>query len=190
MINQISVTGLPDEHGLSKRYTHALFAIAEEQGLTEEFLTQLTEIDAVLAADNGCLSELLSNGRMPLSKQKSLIEEIFAQRIHPLLLNLVYLLLDKGRGGYLPAVLPAYQQLLDEKAGVLPVIAIGPYAMPAEQANSLTEAVAKLCGKQIRLQQKVEADLIGGLKLIIDGTVYDGSLKRQLDILEHRLKYS
>lgn len=190
MTDKITLTGLPDENIIARRYTQALFDIAEERGLQEEFLSQLTDIAAVLAADGGRLGELLSVGRLTLKQQKSLLQEVLAGQIHPLLQNLLFLLLDKGRGGYLPALLPAYQRLMDEKAGILPVTAISPYPLQAEQESGLIQAIAKLCGQQIRLRQEVDAALIGGLKLVIGGTIYDGSLAKQLDILEERLKYS
>jgi F-type H+-transporting ATPase subunit delta len=187
MTNQQSITGLPDENTIAKRYTQALFAIAGEQGLEEEFLSQLTDIGAALAAEAGSLGELLITGRLPLARQKSLLQEVFGARIHPLLQNMLFLLLDKGRGGYLPALLSAYQQLLDDKAGILAVTAMCPQPMTAGQQASLTAAIAKLFGKQVRLHQEVDAGLIGGLKLIIGGTVYDGSLARQLEKLENHL---
>jgi F-type H+-transporting ATPase subunit delta len=86
--------------------------------------------------------------------------------------------------------LPAYQQLLDEKAGILPATVFSPHPLQAEQEAGLQESIAKLCGKQIRLRQEVDAALIGGLKLVISGTIYDGSLAKQLDKLEEKLKYS
>ncbi|MCL1816226.1 MAG: ATP synthase F1 subunit delta [Clostridiales bacterium] len=190
MKNQISITGLPDENTIAKRYTQALFSLAEEQGLAEEFLCQLNEITAVLAMENSCLSGLLSTGKLSLHKQKELLQEVFATSIHPLLQNMLLLMLDKGRGGYFCALLPAYQRLMDEKAGVLPVTAYCPKPLDDLQEVTLTASVAKLCGKQIRLQQEIDATLIGGLKLIIEGTVYDGTIKRKLEKLEERLKYN
>ena len=190
MTNQITITGLPDENTIARRYTQALFGIAEEKSLEQEFLSQLTDISTVLSADTDRLGKLMLVGRLPLNQQKELLQEVFAQQIHPLLLNLLFLLLDKGRGGYLPALLPAYQRLLDEKFRVLPVTVVCPYAMAAEQEASLAVAITKLCGKQIRLNQVVDNTLIGGLKLIIDGKVYDGSLQRQLEKLETNLKYN
>jgi F-type H+-transporting ATPase subunit delta len=187
MIEQISITGLPDESIIAKRYTQALFDIAEEQGLEQEFLSQLTDVATVLAADSSRLGELLNAGRLPLRRQKDFLQEVFGERIHPLLQNLLFLLLDKGRGGYLPALLPAYQQLLDKKAGILAVTAICPRPLEAAQEAGLVAAIAKLFGKQIRLHQEVDPGLIGGLKLVISGAVYDGSLARQLEKLENQL---
>jgi len=187
MINQQTITGLPDEHTIAKRYTQALFAIAEEQNLEEQFLSQLTDIAAALAAGAGGLGELLIMGRMPVSRQKSLLQEVFGDQVHPLLQNMLFLLLDKGRGGYIPALLPAYQQLLDDKAGILAVTAISAQPLQAKQEAGLIAAIAKRWGKQIRLRQEVDPSLIGGLKLIIGGTVYDGSLARRLEKLEHSL---
>ena len=190
MISQKTITGLPDENIIARRYAQALFAIGEEQGLEKEFADQLAKIAAALAEDEGRLAAYFSQGRLPLLQQKSLAQEIFAGHIHPLLQNLLFLLLDKGRGGYLPALPGAYQELMDEKAGVLSVTAICPRPFDTEQEAGLTAVIAKLCGKQIRLHQEIDAGLIGGLKLVIDGAVYDGSLARQLDKLEERLLFT
>ena len=187
MTDQHTITGLPDESIIAKRYAQALFIIAEEQGLEDEFLSQLTEVTAALALDSGRLAQFLAAGRLPLRQQKNLLQDVFGGKINPLLQNLLFLLLDKGRGGYLPALLPAYQRLLDEKAGILVVTAFCPCPLTAKQEAGLNAAIAQLCGKQIRLRQKVDAALIGGLKLIIDGTVYDGSLARQLEKLEKQM---
>ena len=187
MTSMKAVTDLPDEHVIAKRYAQALFSIGEEQGLTQAFFTQLTGVTAVLAADDGRLAGFLSPGRLSPHQQKSLIKEIFAGQIHPLLENTLCLLLDKGRGGYLPALPVAYQQLLDEKAGILPVTVVCSYPLSSEQQAALSAAIVKISGKDIRLDQEVDASLIGGLKLVIGDTVYDGSLNKQLDKLTETL---
>lgn len=187
MTNQKAITGLPDENIIAKRYAQALFAIGEEQGLEQEFSAQLGDIAVALAEDEGRLAKYLSQGRLPVFQQKNLAQEVFAGQIHPLLLNLLFLLLDKGRGGYIPALPGAYQELLDEKAGILAVTAFCARPLEAGQEADLTAAIAKFCGKRIRLYQEADAGLIGGVKLIIGGAVFDGSLSKQLEKLEESL---
>lgn len=184
MTNQKTITGLPDENIIAKRYAEALFAIAEEQRIEQEFSSNMEYISILLQAEEGRLAELLGQGRLSLPQQKTLIQEVFAGQIHPLLLNTLFLLLDKGRGGYLPALPLAYQRLLDEKAGILSVTAICPRPLQPEQETTLITAIAQISGQKIRLDQEVDESLIGGLKLIIGDTIYDGALNKQLEKLE------
>ncbi|MDR2713226.1 MAG: ATP synthase F1 subunit delta [Clostridiales bacterium] len=188
MTNQNTITGLPDENIIAKRYAEALFAIGGEQKIEQEFASQMENISISLMADEGRLTELLGQGRLPLPQQKAIIKEVFAKDIHPLLLNTLYLLLDKGRGGYLPALPLAYQRLLDEKAGILAATVISPRPLEPEQEAGLITAIAQISGKKIRLRREVDESLIGGLKLIIGDTIYDGTLSKQLEKLENSMR--
>ena len=187
MISLKELSGLPDENSIAFRYALALLAIGEEQGMEQEFFTQLTDIGAAAAAEGGCLALFLGKGHLPLHQQKELVKEVFAGQIHPMIENLLYLLLDKGRGSYLPSLTIAYRLLLDEKEGILPATLISPRLLEPEQIANVAAAFAGISGHKIRLSQEADPSLIGGLKLIIGDIIYDGTLAMHLDKLEDRL---
>ena len=102
-------------------------------------------------------------------------------------MNFVCLVLDKDRANLLPEMLKAYEELMDEASGIIPVNVTSAFELSAEQLNDLRAAFEKKFSAQVRLITSVDKTLIGGIKAQVGDTVYDGSLSRRLSDLSRRL---
>jgi F-type H+-transporting ATPase subunit delta len=58
----------------------------------------------------------------------------------------------------------------------------------SRQEEALTERLAAMTGKKIRLNLKIDRDLVGGLVVRVGSTDFDGSVRGQLGALGRRLR--
>ena len=101
--------------------------------------------------------------------------------------NFFRLLVDRGRVGVVAAILRAYNTLADERSGRLRGTVVSAYKLSDAQLKKLAQAMGKLLERDVVLAEKVDTDLIGGLRVEVAGRTFDGSIRAQLQQLREHL---
>jgi F-type H+-transporting ATPase subunit delta len=101
--------------------------------------------------------------------------------------NFVLVVSDHRRAAGLAHMVDAFEQLLDEKLGLVSAEVRSAFELSADQRNELSAQLGKLAGAQVRMRCAVDPALIGGVTARIGSTVYDGSVRGQLTDLRKRL---
>lgn len=178
---------------LPRRYARALIQVAREEGgdgKVEEFGSLLAKISESLLASSGGPSFLktLSDENVDNKERCAALEEIANHLGFPILFkNFLTLLVSKERLAILPDVTREYQRFQDEILGILRVTVV----TPSQPEHALLERVA--ANLSTKLKKKVithgEADpsLIGGIVLRVDHTVYDGSVRKELERIKNAM---
>jgi len=165
---------------LGKRYARALLDLARAEGVLEASAEELGR--AVAAFEEPrlrplCLSPALDTG----TRLRNTTRVVAALGLSSTVGNLISLLAERNRLVLLPDVGRWYEALLDEALGRVRVTIRSAAALSPAQRNELLELARQLTGRrEVLASTDVDAELLGGVVLDVDGTVYDGSLKAQL----------
>ena len=130
---------------------------------------------------NAQLREVFGNPTVAYDQKRKVLNTLIARtRVHPTTANFLQILLQNGRLTELGEVNKRFALVLDERSGVVSaqVMTARPVSESAQQA--LREKLTALTGKQVRLSFSIDEELIGGLVTRIGSTVYDGSVRTQL----------
>jgi len=101
--------------------------------------------------------------------------------------NYLFVIVDQRRAGMLPEIEQAFSALLDARQGITQASVISAAELTAKERAELGAALAKLTGKKVQAQFKADPALIGGAVVRIGSTIYDGSVRAQLDRLRARM---
>ncbi len=101
--------------------------------------------------------------------------------------NYLFVIVDQRRAGMLPEIEQAFSALLDARQGITQAAVTSSADLTAKERGELDAALAKLTGQKVQTQFKTDATLIGGAVVRIGSTIYDGSLRAQLDRLRARM---
>ena len=82
----------------------------------------------------------------------------------------------------------SYREHYNRDNGILPVTAVTATALTQAQADRLCEKLAAITGKTIQLHNKLDADILGGIRLDYDGKSLDGTIANRLDAIRSMLK--
>lgn len=115
---------------LGRAYGGALYALAEDEQLENELLTQLDEVCKLLA-DNPNYVRLIKDKAIAKAERLTLLDGAFGGRIHPYLLNFMKLLCERGAFGEMPACQAEYISCYNNKHGIIPAKVIS--AEPAQR---------------------------------------------------------
>ena len=163
----------------ARMYGGSLYDLAAEEGLDERILGELEGVTALLNGDAEYL-HLLSIPSIPKKERCALLDEAFRGQVHLYVLNFMKLLCEKGALRELPGCARAYRLRYNEAHGILEATAVSAVPLTAEQTARLHEKLEKVTGKHIALKTKVEPAVLGGIRLDIEGTELDGTVRNRL----------
>ena len=168
----------------ARRYAQAIFEIALEKKRLDKWQSDLEKI-AQLGQD-ATIAAFLESPDVHFEDKASLLSERLGD-INPLVLNLVYLMLTKGRVDMLADVVDEYQHLLDsyhgiERAGVTTAV-----PLDDEARLRLSESLSDIVGKKVILEPEVDPSLIGGVMVKVAGKLLDGSTRSKLAALKREM---
>jgi len=172
---------------IARRYAKALMNIGQEDGKYDRYCEELDAFTAIFQQEKH-LREVLRNPTFNIPRRQAIVEEIGKRlSLSPVTINFLRLLVDKDRMMYLPDITALYRELVDEAAGRARVKLLTAHDLSKKKIEELTQGLQALVGKQVIMEVAIDASLIGGVVARIGDTVYDGSVKTQLEHLKEIL---
>jgi F-type H+-transporting ATPase subunit delta len=172
---------------IARRYATALADVIIEQREEAAVRAELGEWEQMLNA-NPSLIEIFGNPTVGYEqKQKVLSELIGRTKVQPTTANFLRVLLRNQRLAELPQVMAKLSQILDERSGVISADVISARPLPAATTAALAERLGEITGKKVNLNFATDESLLGGIVTRIGSTVYDGSVRNQLERLGEEL---
>lgn len=176
------------EEIVGKRYAKALIKIGKEQKVLERMREDLTRIVS-LFRDQELFRRVMCDPVHDKERRKMILGEVMKRLdISPLSQRFLYLLIDKERIRIVPAILEAYVRLEDEAAGRVRAKILSAYQLAEGNVEEIRKALEEKLEKKVILEFQIEQDLIGGVICKVDGMVFDGSVRTQVETLKSTLR--
>jgi F-type H+-transporting ATPase subunit delta len=157
----------------ASRYAKALLDVLYPSK-AESGHDQLRKFFSVLSVEQDA-RQVLENPTMSLETRKDLIAKIGdALALDTPIRNFLGLLIDRNRLDLLEEIIATYETLLDEK-------------LDTNQREHVSARLHALTGKKVRMETVVDPSLIGGLVAQVGSTIYDGSIRQQLQTFKNSL---
>jgi len=168
----------------ARRYAQAVFEVALERNELDRWQSDLEKI--VSLGEDAALVALLESPKFRFDDKARLLSQRLGD-INPLALNLVYLLVTRGRLGMLGDIVEGYQQLLNSYRGVEQAEVTTAVPLAEEDKRRIAEHLGAVVGKKVTLKSLVDSSLIGGFVARIGGKLLDGSSRGRLEALKREL---
>lgn len=167
-----------------KRYAQAIFEIALEQDRLDQWEGDLEFADGVLQDDE--FKTFLKHADVPVGDKMRAIEAVMVE-IHPLVRNMISLLVTKGLVDVIQGLRLAYIELLDEYRGRQRVQVTSAVPLEPEELERITRFVAGLVRKEVVVSTDTDYSILGGVVIQIGDRLLDGSTRSRLDDLRNRM---
>jgi F-type H+-transporting ATPase subunit delta len=176
---------------VAKRYAHALADVVTAGGSpvrAEDAIAQLKAFDAVLRSSVE-LRNALTTPAVPAARKRAVVGRIAGVlEFQQILRNFLFVLVDHRRIASLTQIIHSFEIVLDERLGFARAEVSSATGLTEAQQTALRTALERISGKQLRARYAVDGGLIGGVVARIGSTVYNGSVRGQLDTLERRMR--
>ncbi|HQG99346.1 MAG TPA: ATP synthase F1 subunit delta [Smithellaceae bacterium] len=172
---------------ISKRYARAFFDIAGEEKKLEQYYNELHQFSSVIA-QNKDLGGFLANPIFEQEIKKKVLEKIIGKlSLSPMTINFLKLLIDKKRIDILPDIETCYRQLMDETLQKVRVTVKTAFPLSGEMQSYITSSLKKMTGRTVDVTVENDKNLLGGIVIGVGDTLYDGSIKNQLNNMRNLL---
>jgi len=168
----------------ARRYSQAVFDIALEAKELDRWQADLRKI--VNLAEDAVMATFLESPKINFNDKARLLSEQL-NGINPLALNLVYLLVARGRLSMIGDIADDYQRLLDNYRGIEPAEVTTAIPLDEEDKLRLAEHLSAVVGKKVVIKSKVDPGVIGGITARIGDKLLDGSTRSKLEALKKEL---
>ena len=172
---------------IAKRYAKALVQLAEEKKIVDKTRDDLAAF--VSAVDSlPALQKLFASPVFTPANKTAVIKELAGKLgMQPTTQRFVEHLAETGRIRYVKDVFEAFQEILAERTNrAMARLTTATAITPADLAG-IKKKLEELTGKQVDIDTKIDASLIGGAKAQIGSTIYDGTIKNQLSKMRNQL---
>jgi F-type H+-transporting ATPase subunit delta len=172
---------------VARRYASALADVVLDRGEAKEVQRELQQWEELLQA-NATLREVFRNPTIALDKKRAVLNKLIERaKPRPTTTNFLKVLLQNQRLTELPEINRKLTDILDERAGMVAATVTTAGPVPGDIQQSLEQRLTAVTQKKVRLNFKQDPDLIGGLVARIGSTVFDGSVRNQLQQIKERM---
>jgi len=139
-------------------------------------------------ADNAGLQEAFGNPTVAYDQKRKVLETLIARtKVLPTTANFLRVLLRNQRLAELAEVNAKLAEVLDERTGIVSAQVVSARPVSEATKTSLEQKLTQLTGKKAHLTFETDESLLGGIVTRIGSTIYDGSVRNQLNRLREEL---
>lgn len=171
---------------VASRYSKALLDLAIEANTLDQVSADANTLRSAIASSTD-LEYLLKSPIVKADKKQAVLKEIFAGKFSSLFEEFVMLITKNGRENHLNAICAKFQKDVLVHKGIVEAHVVTAVAMTADDKKSLSEKLSGQLGKEVLLIERIDASVIGGLKLHVDGYEIDNTIAGKLRALRNAL---
>ena len=167
-------------------YGSALYQAAVETNKKDLILDEAFQVQDVFE-NNPDFFEFLNFPGISAIEKKDVLKNVFEGKICQELLNLLYVLTDKGRTARYSKIIKAYKDMVDREEGITYGTVYSVEPLKEAQISKLEEQLTALLQEKTKLKNELDPKLIGGFKILVDGRILDASIRKRLQDLGSQL---
>jgi F-type H+-transporting ATPase subunit delta len=185
---------MADNNTIARPYAQAAFDLAREAGSLEQWSGALGAAATVMS--DGTAAAFLSTPRLTDAERLEFLTGLFAAAGGQSSVlaggdargtNFLKLLLEYDRANVLPEISAHFDALKADVENTVDVLVTSASPLTAAQQQSIAAALKERLGREVKLETKIDENLIGGAVIRAGDVVIDGSLRSRLEALSNAL---
>ncbi|HLW51505.1 MAG TPA: ATP synthase F1 subunit delta [Candidatus Angelobacter sp.] len=178
---------------VSGRYARAYAEVVSAEGSDlDKSIEELNQI-AVLIHDSSELRHIFQNPSVEHKQKLGLLDAIMERsgglesKNRKLLRNFIAVLIDQKRIGLVEEIAALFKQELERRMGIEEANVSSARELTPAERKSLEQRLTAVTGKKVRAKYSLDSALLGGAVVRMGSTIYDGSVKGQLQRLKEQI---
>ena len=164
---------------ISSRYAEALFSIKRDSKKLLEAQEEIRELKKIFL-ENPDFAVILSSSYKSLEEKIKIIDKTL-KGVDEDIVSLIKVVTTNHRANLLIDIFDDFISLVNEERGVLEGLVYSTEKLTEKQLNKLNETISKVESRPTELKNIIDPSLIGGVKVVINDHIYDGSIKHNVE---------
>ena len=162
---------------IARPYAEALFKAAKaDLSAAEVWLDELAEV-----ARNGQLQQFASDPKVTSGQVYDLISGVMRAALSEQGKNFLRTVIDNGRLDALPEIAASFRVLKNAKSGMSDAVVYSAFPIDAAALAEVAASLEKRFGRKLNVTVELDAELIGGIRVVVGDEVLDTSVKARLE---------
>lgn len=171
---------------VEKRYAEALFELGTEKLILDKMVEEFGVVrDAFKQSPE--IIDFLGHPKINNEKKKELIDQVF-NGFEKDVVNTLKLLVERKHSGIISAIIDQLEKLVHDAKGIAEATVYSVRELSKDEKLKIKQTFVKRLNKnEIKINNVVDPSIIGGVKIRVGNTIYDGSISGKLKRFERNL---
>ena len=176
---------------VASRYARAMVDVVLDDKIDPTIAIQQVNDMATAVAESNQLRKVWESPAVPAEQKRALLDAIVARAgtIRPIR-NFFAILIDHGRIPMVAQIARQFETELNTQLGFVEADVTSSRQLSDVEKRDLEAQVASITGKKVRAKYDTNPELLGGALVRVGSTIYDGSIRGQLQRLKEQLASS
>jgi F-type H+-transporting ATPase subunit delta len=175
---------VPETGNIARRYAAGLFQLAQEENAIDTWRAELAKLDELLQDD--VLVAAFQNPAVGVKRRMELAK-LLAPELRPQTQNLLRLLVEHHRTGYMHEIREAFERLADEASGIVHASVTTAIDLDEDDRRRYEQDLARKLGRKVNVKFLTDPAVVGGATIQIGDHLIDGTVRTQLARLRQEL---
>lgn len=164
---------------ITSRYSVALFSLKKDENQLIDSQVEVKELIKVLRENPDFLT-LLDSSYKEFEEKEQIINQVF-KSVDEEIKSLIKIVVKNHRAMYLVEIFEEFNSLVNEYRGVLEGLVYSTVPLTESELDKLNQKISEVEARQTELRNIIDPSLIGGVKVVINDHIYDGSIKHHIE---------
>ena len=164
---------------IASRYSTALFSLKREESKLKESQLEIKELIKVLK-ENPDFLMLLDSSYKEFKEKEEMIDKVF-KSLDEEIRNFIKIVVKNHRSIYLIEIFEGFNSLVNEHFGVIEGLVYSTEPLKEVELDKLNKKISEVESRPTELKNIIDPSLIGGVKVVINDHIYDGSIKHHIE---------
>lgn len=171
---------------VARRYSEALFLIAKDNDAVLEYQDSVIITNQILQSDP-LFPKVFASPKISKKEKIDILKRTFNQQIPAMVLNFLYVLINKGRFSELNSITDLFIETTDDYLGIVKGTVYSVRPLANTEIEMIEQSFSTKLNKQVQLKNIIDESLLSGAKIVIGDVTYDGSMRKKVDDLRSQL---
>jgi F-type H+-transporting ATPase subunit delta len=169
-----------------REYGEGLYALCAEEHIERDALREVQVLKESFR-ENGDFIRLLGNLTLPKEQRVAIVDDTLKGSVHEYVLNFIKILVERGAIHEFSECADAYQACYNREHGVVEAEVTTAKSLNERQREQLIQKLQSMSGKEVVIKEKVDASVLGGVLLQMDGKRYDNTVAHRLQAIRQAM---
>lgn len=170
---------------IASRYGQALFSLALDKNKVIPLQQEVKELIKLIESNSDFVM-LLNSSFLSIEERQSILDKTLV-RVDEDVIALLKIMIKNGRISYLIEVLQAFNSYCNAYRGVDEGLIYSISKLDEKTLKAIEREISKKENKEIELINRIDPSIIGGVKVVINDHIYDGSIKNRIEMMKKDL---
>ena len=170
---------------IAQNYASALLSLAIDENKVVDYQKEVKELRKIIKDNDDFL--LLLDSRFLSVEERMHNVELILKGFSLDVINFIKIIVKHNRVNYLTDILDGFNSLANENQDIVEGLIYSAFPLDESTLLKIKNKISQIENHEVDLISKIDPSLIGGVKVVINSHVYDGSIKNQLEKMQINL---